>query len=57
MITIILDGINDTDYLSEAVAIGELSVHHHKKLIPECECLHILVPTVILDDSIIETLA
>ena len=33
MITLILDGINDTDYLSEAVATGELSVHHHKNLI------------------------
>lgn len=56
MITLILDGINDTDYFPEAVAAGKLSVHHHKKLIPACEGLHILVSTVLLDDSIEDSL-
>lgn len=56
MITLILDGINDTDYFPEAVAARKLSVHHHKKLIPACECLHILVSTVLLDDSIEDSL-
>lgn len=49
MITLILDGIN-------TVAAGKLSVHHHKKLIPACEGLHILVSTVLLDDSIEDSL-
>lgn len=56
MIILILDGINDTDYFPEAVAAGKLSVHHHKKLIPACEGLHILVSTVLLDDSIEDSL-
>ena len=56
MITLILDGINDTDYFPKAVAAGKLSVHHHKKLIPACEGLHILVSTVLLDDSIEDSL-
>ena len=56
MVTLILDGINDTDYFPEAVAAGKLSVHHHKKLIPACEGLHILVSTVLLDDSIEDSL-
>ena len=56
MITLILDGINDTDYFPKAVAAGKMSVHHHKKLIPACEGLHILVSTVLLDDSIEDSL-
>ena len=56
MVTLILDGINDADYFPEAVTAGKLSVHHHKKLIPACEGLHILVSTVLLDDSIEDTL-
>ena len=52
MVTLILDGINDADDLSKAVAAGKLSEHHHKKLVPACERLHILVSTVLLDDSI-----
>lgn len=32
MVTLILGGINDTDYFPEAIAAGKLSVHHHKKL-------------------------
>ena len=46
MITLILDGINDTDYFPEAVAAGKLSVHHHKKLIPACEGLNIYLLTI-----------
>ena len=52
MVTLILDGINDANDFSEAVTAGKLSEHHHKKLAPACECLHILVPIVLLDDSI-----
>ena len=52
MVTLILDGVNDTDGFSKAVAAGELSEHHHKKLVPACECLHILVSAVLLDDTI-----
>lgn len=52
MVTLILDGINDADDLSKAVAAGKLSEHHHKKLVPACERLHILVSTILLDDSI-----
>ena len=56
MITLILDGVNNADYFPEAVAAGKLSVHHHKKLIPACEGLHILVSSVLLDDSIEDSL-
>lgn len=56
IVALILDGINDADYFPEAVAAGKLSVHHHKKLIPACEGLHILVSTVLLDDSIEDSL-
>ena len=52
MVTLILDGINDADDFPEAVAAGKLSEHHHKKLVPACECLHILVSVVLPDDSI-----
>ena len=52
MVTLILDGINDADDFSKAVAAGKLSEHHHKKLVPACERLHILVSTILLDDSI-----
>jgi hypothetical protein len=52
MVTLILDGINDANDFSEAVTAGKLSEHHHKKLVPACECLHILVPIVLFDDSI-----
>lgn len=57
MLTLILYGINHTDYLSEAVTIEELSVYNHKKLIPTCKSPHILVFTLLLDDSIKEALA
>ena len=56
MVTLILDGINDADYLPEAVATRKLSVHHHKNLVPACKGLHILVSTVLLDDSIEDSL-
>ena len=52
MVTLILNGVDDADHLSEAVTAGKLAVHHHKKLIPACERLHILVSTILLDDSI-----
>ena len=52
MVTLILDGINDANDFSEAVTAGKLSEHHHKKLVSACECLHILVPIVLFDDSI-----
>ena len=52
MVTLVLDGADDADNLPEAVAAGKLSEHHHKKLVPACEGLHVPVTYVLLDYSI-----
>ena len=52
MVTLILDGINDADDFPEAITAGELPEHHYKELVPACESLHILVPAILLGDSI-----
>ncbi len=31
IVTLILNGVDDADHLSEAVTAGKLAVHHHKK--------------------------
>lgn len=52
MVTLVLDGADDADNLPEAVATGKLPEHHHKKLVPTSESLHIPVAIVLLDYSI-----
>lgn len=52
MVTLILDGVNDADDLSEAVAAGKLSEYHYKKLVPACERFHIPIASILLDYSI-----
>ena len=52
MVTLVLDGADDADHLSEAVATGKLSEHHHKKLVPASESLHVPVASTLLDYSI-----
>lgn len=56
MVALILDGVNDADDLPKAVAAGKLAKHHHQKLVPACEGLHILVTLVLLYDSIKDSL-
>ena len=52
MVTLVLDGTDDADCLPEAVATGKLPEHHHKKLVPASESLHVPVASVLLDYSI-----
>ena len=52
MVTLVLDGADDAYHLPEAVATGKLSEHHHKKLVPTSESLHVPVTSVLLDYSI-----
>lgn len=56
MVTLVFDGTDDADHLSKAVATGKLPEHHHKKLVPASESLHVPVATVLLDYSIIYSL-
>ena len=52
MVALTLDSINDADDFPKAVAAGKLAVHHHEKLVPACESLHIPVALVLLYDAI-----
>jgi len=56
MVTLVLDGINDADDFSEAVATGKLPEHHYKKLVPTRKRLYVPVTTVLLDYSIKDSL-
>ena len=52
MVALTLDSINDADDFPKAVAAGKLAVHHHKKLVPARESLHVSVALVLLYDAI-----
>ena len=52
MITIALDGSNYAANIPEAVATGEYSEHHHKKLDPTRKRIYRPVTTVLLNYSI-----
>lgn len=56
MVALILHGVNDVDDFPKAVAAGKLSKHHHQKLVPAREGLHVLVALVLLYDSIKDSL-
>ena len=56
MVTLILDGINDADDFSEAVATGKMPKHHYKKLVPTRKRLYVSVSAVLLDYSIKDSL-
>ena len=56
MVTLVLDGINDADDFSEAVATGKLPKHHYKKLVPTRKSLYVPVTAVLLDYSIKDSL-
>ena len=52
MAALTLDSVNDADNFPKAVAAGKLAEHHHKKLVPARECLHVPVALVLLYDAI-----
>ena len=52
MVALTLDGVNNANDLPKAVTAGKLAVHHHKKLVPARESLHVLVALVLLNDAI-----
>lgn len=52
MVAFCLDGVDDADDLPKAVATGELTLHHHQKLVSACESLHVPVALVLLYDAI-----
>ena len=52
MVAFCLDGVDDADDLPKAVATGELTIHHHQKLVPARESLHVPVALVLLYDAI-----
>ena len=52
MVALTLDGVNDADDFPKATAAGKLAKHHHKKLVPARESLHVPVALVLLYDAI-----
>jgi hypothetical protein len=56
MVDLILDGVNDAYHLPKALAAGKLAKHHHQKLVPARERLHVLVALVLLYDAIKDSL-
>ena len=56
MVDLSLEGIDEIDGLPKAITAGKLAVHHHKKLVPTRESLHVLVLMVLLHDSIKDSL-
>lgn len=52
MEALILDALDDANHLPKAVTARMLAVHHHQKLVPTRERLHVLVALVLVYDAI-----
>lgn len=56
MITLGLDGVDDTNHFPKTIATGKLTEHHHHQLVPACKGLDVLVSLILLDDAIKDSL-
>lgn len=51
MVALAAVSLDDDNQITQTLAIGQLSEHHHQQLVPAGEVLHIAVAAVFCDDT------